>query len=110
MTQVCCSTQSLPSPIEPRAIPPTTTLAPSFLQCCLTKWGRSRPDKAKQRTQTGLSGTWHSWSTPSTLKRKGSETSSDTTAAGWKIRDRKTLMDGRCGLLEVFWLDQQILD
>ena len=61
-------------------------------------------------TRIGPSATWHFSSTPSIPRRKGSETSSATTAAGWKSRDRKILTAAPCGRLEPSWADRQIPD
>ncbi len=58
-------------------------------------------EASKPPIRIGLSATWHSSSMPSIPRRKGSGTSSATTAAGWKSRDRKILTDARCGPLEL---------
>ena len=67
-------------------------------------------EKTKPPTRIGLSATWRSSSTPSIPRRKGFETSSATTIAGWKSRDRKILTAARCGPLELSWPDPQIKD
>ena len=58
----------------------------------------------------GRSAIWHSSSTPSIRRKKGSETSLATTAIGWKNRARKILTVVRCGLLELSWLVPRIRD
>ena len=56
----------------------------------------------------GISVIWRFSSMPSIPRREGSETSSATTVAGWKSRDRKILTAAHCGPWELSWADPQI--
>ena len=58
----------------------------------------------------GHSATWHFSSTLSMPRTKGSETSSATTIAGWKSRDRKILTAAPCGLWEPSSAGRRIQD
>ena len=66
--------------------------------------------QSKPPIRIGRSATWHFSSMPSIPRRRGSETSSATTAGGWKSRARKILTDAHCGLWERSWAGPRITD